>query len=104
MNWAVLVAALAEVIIFGGSAVATRIAVSAINAIDVSIMRTVIGGLIAIPLAFALRIGLPVSLQQRWLLSLSDFCGFIAFPLLFTLGVSLTSANHATMIFAFLSR
>jgi drug/metabolite transporter (DMT)-like permease len=102
MNWAVLVAALAAVIIFGGSAVATKIAVSAISAIDVSIMRTVIGGLIAMPLALTLRIGLPASVQQRWLLFLSGFCGFIAFPLLFTLGVSLTSANHATMILAFL--
>jgi drug/metabolite transporter (DMT)-like permease len=102
MNWAVLMAALTAVIIFGGSAVATKIAVSAISAIDVSIMRTVIGGLIAMPLAFALRIGLPVSVQQRWLLLLSGCCGFIAFPLLFTLGVSLTSANHATMILAIL--
>ena len=102
MNWAVLMAALTAVFIFGGSAVATKIAVSAISAIDVSIMRTVIGGLIAMPLAFALRIRLPVSVQQRWLLLLSGCCGFIAFPLLFTLGVSLTSANHATMILAIL--
>jgi len=102
MNWPVLVAALAAVIIFGGSAVATRVAVSAISAIDVSIMRTVIGGLIAMPLALVLRIKLPVSVRQRWLLLLSGFCGFIAFPLLFTLGVSLTSANHATMILAIL--
>jgi len=54
MNWAVLVAALAAVIIFGGSSVATKVAVSAISAIDVSIMRTVIGGLIAMPLAIAI--------------------------------------------------
>ena len=102
MNWAVLAAALAAVVIFGGSAVATRVAVSAISALDVSIMRTVIGGLIAIPLAFALRIGLPAAALQRWLLLLSGCCGFIAFPLLFTLGVNLTSANHATMILAIL--
>jgi drug/metabolite transporter (DMT)-like permease len=43
MNWAVLIAALAAVIIFGGSSVATKVAVSAISAIDVSIMRTAIG-------------------------------------------------------------
>ena len=102
MNWPVLTAALAAVIIFGGSAVATKIAVSAISAMDVSIMRTVIGGLIAMPLAIALRIKLPVSAHQRWLLLLSGCCGFIAFPLLFTFGVSLTSANHATMILAIL--
>lgn len=102
MNWGVFIAALGAVIIFGGSAVATKIAVSAINALDVSIMRTIIGGLVAMPLAFALRIRLPTTMPQKWLLSLSGFCGFIAFPLLFTVGVSLTSANHATMILAIL--
>jgi hypothetical protein len=59
MNGTVFVAALAAVIIFGGSAVATKIAVSAISAIDVSILRTVIGALIAIPMAVTLRISLP---------------------------------------------
>ena len=102
MNWIVLAAASGAVIIFGGSAVATKVAVSAISAIDVSILRTIIGGLLALPLALALRIGLPIPPRQRWLLLLSGFCGFIAFPLLFTIGVSLTSANHATMILAIL--
>jgi len=102
MNWVVLVAALGAVIIFGGSAVATKVAVSAISALDVSIMRTIIGGLVAIPLAFMLRIRLPQTTPQKWLLLLSGFCGFIAFPLLFTIGVSLTTANHATMILAIL--
>jgi drug/metabolite transporter (DMT)-like permease len=102
MSWPVFLAALAGVVIFGGSAIATKVAVSAIDAIDVSIMRTVIGCLVALPLTLALRIGLPRSRQQRVLLLVSGFCGFIAFPLLFTLGVSLTTANHATMILAIL--
>lgn len=102
MNLAVFAAALLAVVIFGGSAVATKVAVSAIAAIDVAIMRTVIGGLVAMPLALALRIGVPRDNSQRWLLALSGFCGFIAFPLLFTLGVKLTTANHATMILAIL--
>ena len=98
----VLVAALGAVIIFGGSAIATKIAVTAISPIDVSILRTVIGGLVAIPLALALRIRLPASVTQKWLLLLSGGCAFIGFPLLFTYGVSLTTANHATMILAIL--
>ncbi|MDH3763252.1 MAG: DMT family transporter [Gammaproteobacteria bacterium] len=102
MNWVVFIAALGAVVIFGGSAVATRVAVSSITALDVSIMRTIIGGLIAIPLALMLRIRLPLATPQKWLLLLSGFCGFIAFPLLFTIGVSLTTANHATMILAIL--
>ena len=65
-------------------------------------MRTIIGGLVALPLALLLGIRLPRTPLQRGLLLLSGFCAFIAFPLLFTLGVSLTSANHATMILAIL--
>ena len=95
-------AAMTAVIIFGGSAIATKLAVSAISALDVAILRTVIGGLFALPLAVFLRIQLPTAGFQRGLLLLSGFCGFIAFPLLFTLGVMHTSANHATMILAVL--
>ena len=102
MHGYVLAAALGAVIIFGGSAIATKIAVTAISPIDVSILRTVIGGLVAIPLALALRIKLPASVTQKWLLLLSGGCAFIGFPLLFTYGVSLTTANHATMILAIL--
>jgi len=102
MSGLVFAAALAGVIIFGGSAIATKVAVSAISAIDVSIMRTIIGGLVALPLAFALRIPLPARSTQKYLLLVSGFCGFIAFPLLFTFGVNLTTANHATMILAIL--
>ena len=31
---------------------------------------------------------------------LSGFCGFVGFPVLFTIGVGMTSANHASMILA----
>ena len=102
MNWLVLAAALGAVFSFGGSAVATKIAVSGISAIDVSILRTIIGGALAVPLALAAGIRLPRSRARIGLLLLSGFCAFIAFPLLFTFGVSLTTANHATMILAIL--
>ncbi len=102
MNWAVFAAALGAVIIFGGSAVATKGAVSSIRAGDVAILRTIIGGAVALPLTLLLGIRLPPSAAQKGLLLLSGFCGFIAFPLLFTFGVQLTSANHATMILAIL--
>ncbi len=101
-TWAVIPAALGAVVIFGGSAVATKVAVAGIAALDVAVLRTVIGGLLALPLALALGIGLPRSAGERRLLLVSGFCGFIAFPLLFTFGVGLTSANHATMVLAIL--
>ncbi len=102
MRPGVFIAAITAVIIFGGSAIAAKVAVSTIAALDVAILRTVIGGLLALPLALMLRIPLPLVNFQRGLLLLSGFCGFIAFPLLFTFGVMLTSANHATMILAIL--
>ncbi len=102
MSWTVFAAALGAVFIFGGSAVATKIAVSGIDAIDVAILRTIIGGALAIPLALLAGIALPRSRHRIGLLLLSGFCAFIAFPLLFTFGVSLTTANHATMILAIL--
>lgn len=102
MNPSVFLAAISAVIIFGGSAIATKIAVSSIGALDVALLRTLIGGSCALPVALALRIRLPAADLQRGLLLLSGFCGFIAFPVLFTFGVMLTSANHATMILAIL--
>ena len=100
MNPSVLIAALAAVILFGASPVATKIAIQGIPAMDVALLRTTIGGLIALPLALFLGIRLPTTNHQRVLLLVSGFCGYIAFPILFTLGVSLTSANHASMILA----
>ncbi len=102
MSVSVFLAAIIAVVIFGGSAIGTKLAVSGIAAIDVAILRTIIGGLCALPLALILKIQLPTANYQRGLLLLSGFCGFIVFPLLFTFGVKYTSANHATMILAVL--
>jgi drug/metabolite transporter (DMT)-like permease len=96
----VLLAALAAVVLWGASAVATKIAVTALAPLAVAALRTIIGGLIALPLALALRLPLPGTVPQRYVLLLSAACGFIAFPVLFSLGVRLTSANHASMILA----
>jgi len=100
MSVNVLLAALIAVIIFGASPVAAKIAVSTIPAMDVALLRTAIGGMVALPLALLLGIRLPDEPHQRWLLLLSGFCGFVGFPVLFTLGVLFTSANHASMILA----
>jgi drug/metabolite transporter (DMT)-like permease len=100
MHISVILAAFSAMIIFGASPVAAKIAVSSIAVIDVALLRTVIGGMVALPLALALGIGLPRQSYQRKLLLVSGFCGFVGFPLLFTMGVMRTSANHASMILA----
>ena len=65
----------------------------------VAILRTVIGGLVALPLAMLLQIPLPADRAQRRLLVLSD--SVASWPsVLFTLGILHTSANHASMVLA----
>lgn len=100
MRFSIIFAAVAAVVLWGGSPVAAKIAVADLPPLAVAVLRTVAGGVIALPLAIAFGIPFPKDRQQRVLLLLSGFCGFIAFPLLFTIGVALTSANHASMILA----
>jgi len=100
MQPAVILAALSAVVLWGASAVAAKIAVAELTPITVAMLRTVLGGLAALVLALAMRIPLPRPARQKQLLVLSGFCGFVGFPVLFSLGISLTSANHASMILA----
>ncbi len=96
----IYLAALLAVVLWGASPVATRIAVMEIDAVVVALLRTLIGGLAALGLALLLRFPLPGNREQRRLLAISAACGFIGFPLLFSLGLARTSANHASIILA----
>lgn len=99
--WLPIGAALGIMVLWGGTPVVTKLAVREIDPIVVGIMRTVLGGLAAAPLALLLRI--PPPRGRLWLpLALSGFCGFIAFPLLFTVGQRMTSAMHGGLILAML--
>lgn len=100
MRIGVVAAALVAVVLWGASPVAAKVAVSSMPVLAVVFLRTVLGGVAALPVALLLRVPFPQSSQHRALLLLSGFCGFVGFPLLFTLGVERTSANHASMILA----
>ncbi|MEM7293153.1 MAG: DMT family transporter [Pseudomonadota bacterium] len=100
MQLTILLVALFAVVLWGASAVATKVAVITLSPLTVALLRTVIGGSAALALALLVRVALPSSHRHRGLLLLSGFCGFVAFPLLFTWGVERTSANHASMILA----
>jgi drug/metabolite transporter (DMT)-like permease len=102
MSPAVLLAALLAVLIWSGSPVATKFALADLSPFHVALLRTVLGGIAALPIAAMLRIPWPKQRLQSNLLLLSSFCGFIAFPLAFSLGMRLTSAVHGIMILALL--
>jgi drug/metabolite transporter (DMT)-like permease len=100
MSPAVILAALAAVVLWGASPVAAKVAVADLSPLSVAVLRTVIGGALAVPVALALKVRWPAQRRLQLILLLSGFCGFVGFPLLFTFGVHLTSANHASMILA----
>ena len=100
MSPLVILAALAAVILWGASPVAAKVAVGDLSALTVALLRTFVGGLLAVPVALGLRIALPGTRRLTLILLLTGFCGFIAFPIPFTIGLKMTSANHASMILA----
>jgi drug/metabolite transporter (DMT)-like permease len=96
----VVLAALAAVVLWGASPVAAKVAVADLSPLSVAVLRTFLGGALAVPVALAMRVRWPQQRRLQAILLLSGFCGFIGFPMLFTFGVHLTSANHASMILA----
>jgi drug/metabolite transporter (DMT)-like permease len=100
MSPSVILAALAAVILWGASPVAAKVAVADLSPLSVAVLRTFLGGALAVPVALALKVRWPEQRRLQAILLLSGFCGFVGFPLLFTFGVRLTSANHASMILA----
>jgi drug/metabolite transporter (DMT)-like permease len=63
-------------------------------------LRTVLGGLAAVPLALALGIRPPREKAAVALLVLSALSGVVLFPVLFTIGQRMTSAMHGGLILA----
>ncbi len=100
MSLIVVLVAVLAVVLWGASPVAAKLAVADLPVMAVAVLRTVLGGLAALPVALVMRVPLPATGDQRLLLVLSGFCGFVGFPVLFTIGVGMTSANHASMILA----
>jgi drug/metabolite transporter (DMT)-like permease len=92
--------ALAVMVIWGGTPLFTKVAATRIDPLLVGVLRTVLAGCLALPLALAMRLKLPADRQGRQLLLFSGFAAFIAFPLLFTVGQHRTSALHGALILA----
>jgi drug/metabolite transporter (DMT)-like permease len=99
---AVFAAAGVAVGLWAGTPIVTKIAVAEIEPVLVGMLRTVLPAFISIPLALALRIGLPAGWRHWGWLLVSALAGFVLFPILFTVGIRYTSASHAGLILAIL--
>ncbi|MBL8705141.1 MAG: DMT family transporter [Rhodospirillales bacterium] len=95
-----LLAALFAVTAWGLTAPITKVAVTTLDPLAVAVLRTVLAGIVTVPLALVLGLRLP-SRREHWLfLCLSACCGFVLFPLLFSLGLRWTTAARGVLILA----
>jgi drug/metabolite transporter (DMT)-like permease len=92
--------ALAVMVVWGATPVATRMAVTELDPILVALLRTVIGGLSAIPIALALRIRPPKNPRAVASVLVAGGCGFVVFPIVYSVGQQMTSALHGGLILA----
>lgn len=88
------------IVLWGATPAATQIAVRAIDAITVGLLRTVLAALILLPIAFFMKLPKPTDKVGWTALLVSALAGFIGYTLLFTIGVKHTSTTHAALILA----
>ena len=83
--------------IFGGTLPATRIAVSAIDPVAVTAMRTAIAGICSLVLVIVLRRKFPP--RHLWFqLAAASICVVLLFPFLMALAVQTVDASHGGVV------
>ena len=100
MHRPAIVVALLVMVVWGATPVATRLATEELEPLTVGVMRTVLAGLIAVPLIAGMRLPPPATDRGRRLLAVSALAGFVVFPLIYTFGQERTSAMHGGVILA----
>jgi drug/metabolite transporter (DMT)-like permease len=94
--------AAAVMVVWGATPIVTRLALDDLGPLVVACLRTVIAGLVAIPLLARGRHAMPANRRSRKLLIISSATGFVVFPVVYTIGQQRTSALHGVMILAVL--
>jgi drug/metabolite transporter (DMT)-like permease len=92
--------AIGAVVLWGGTPIANKAAVAVIDPATAGLLRSAIAGLLAVMLALAMRLPWPSVRRQQWLLVFSGLASFAAWPLFLSLGLGLTTANHAALLIA----
>jgi drug/metabolite transporter (DMT)-like permease len=95
-----VVVAMLVMVVWGATPVATRIATEELEPLMVAVLRTVLAGLVAVPLLAGGAMRPPARGRTRLLLAVSAVAGFVFFPFVYTLGQEQTSAMHGVGILA----
>ncbi|HLF12288.1 MAG TPA: DMT family transporter, partial [Gammaproteobacteria bacterium] len=96
----VYAAAAATIVMWGGTPIANKIALSTIDPATAGMLRSLIAGVIAGVLALGWRLPFPAGTGPRSLLALSGIGNFAIWPLLLSLGLGMTTASHAALLIA----
>jgi len=99
---AVLFAAYGAVALWGATPLATKVAVAGLDPLAVGLLRTLLAGIVALPLILLGRVKPPRSGRARVDLAVSALGGFVIFPLLFSYGIQLTTAGHGALLLGIL--
>jgi drug/metabolite transporter (DMT)-like permease len=95
-----VIVSLAVMVVWGATPVLTRIATDDLEPLWVAVLRTVLAGIVAVPLVATTALRPPSSSRARLLLGVSSAAGFVVFPVIFTIGQERTSAMHGVGILA----
>lgn len=95
-----VVVAVLVMVVWGATPILTRLALEDLEPLVVATLRTVIAGVLAVPLLVSARLPLPRARPARRLLAVSAAAGFVVFPVVYTIGQQRTSGLHGVMILA----
>ena len=93
-------AIVATLLIWGSTSVFTKVAVAHVDGLSVGILRTLLAACVAVPYALAVELPRPGTRREVALAAGSALGAFVAFPLLFSLGLRFTTVVHAALIFS----
>ena len=92
--------ALLTVLVWGGTPIITKFGAMSVDVLSLALLRTVAALPLAVLIIALVRCPLPWYGRDKWLILALGVTGLIGFPVLFTLGVGLTSAGHAAVVAA----
>jgi drug/metabolite transporter (DMT)-like permease len=90
------------IVLWGATPVVTKLATNGIDGLTVGVTRTLLGGMVAAPLALAMRLRLPRGRAQWGFFLAAAIPGYVIFPVLFSIAQRETSAQHASLLLALL--
>lgn len=92
--------AILVMLVWGATPIMTRVALDDLEPLVVATLRTVVAGLLAVPLLVQARVRLPSTRATRRLVGVAGLAGFVVFPVVYTVGQERTSGLHGVMILA----